>query len=396
MDAFDRYTLQPPFTHRGRLAWVASLPDLPWPHDSSDDAVRSRLELRENGIRLGPRHAAHLAIESEGGGRFSHWRGDLIFSTSDGSDPNVNGFRYAVSLGEPTLTTLGFGSCHLHDALSDLEERKLAYRTWQTPLLVYTPREAAQLVAFYSGEQDIPEWLHMFTVASGGGAAPRQLPRADLAFLEFGSVIDISYGPFWLTRKQLHTLVIEPIAALGREGERAVDRWYNQGLLRRNEAVRAESVEQVLAFLPMTVLDPALAGDIVRRARGCEQDAASAADTIRRLRDTLQARAMCVLGTQNAFMPDGRPLNWPGNFPKVLDAICSDVGLPLMYTSRLVAERGSAFAIKDDLIHFTPQMISVMADEMLAMGQQALHAQAAGMLGSGVPHDTRPVPAMQP
>ena len=77
-----------------------------------------------------------------------------------------------------------------------------------------------------------------------------------------------------------------------------------------------------------------------------------------------------MLGTQNAFLPDGRPLNWPANFPKVLDAVCSEVGLPLLNTGRLVTERGGAFAIKQDLIHFTPQMISVMADEMLAMGRE--------------------------
>ena len=397
MDAStDRYTLRPPFTHRAGLAWVANLPDDAWPYDSSDDAVRSRLELWENGIQLGPRHAAHLEIENEGGGRYSHWRGGLIFSTRDGSDPNVNGCGYAVSLGEPTLTTVGFGSCHLHDALSDLEERKLAHRTWQTPLLVYTPREAAQLVAFYAGEQDIPACLRMFTVTGGEDTAPGQRP-AELAFLEFGSFIDVSYDAFFLTRCQLHTLLMNPIAALGREANSRRRTLVQSGPVAANEAVRSESVEQILELVPMTDLDPVLAGDIVREARGSEQDVAAAADTVRYICDTLQASATCVLGTQNAFTPDGRPLNWPGNFPKVLEAVCGEVGLPLLHTGQLAAERGGAFAIKEDLFHFTPQMISVMADEMLAMGRRALHEQASGLPTSAARSGgMEPALAMQP
>ena len=118
-----------------------------WPNDGND-GVRSRLDLWENGTKLGPRHAGHAEIENEGGGRFSHWEGAVIFSTSDGSDPNLNGRRYSISLGNPTLTTIGFGSCHLHDALQDLEDRRLAPRAWKSPVHVYTPREMAQLVAF--------------------------------------------------------------------------------------------------------------------------------------------------------------------------------------------------------------------------------------------------------
>ena len=39
----------------------------------------------------------HEDIRSQGGGRFSHWYGCLFFSTSDGTDPRVNGRAYVAT-----------------------------------------------------------------------------------------------------------------------------------------------------------------------------------------------------------------------------------------------------------------------------------------------------------
>ena len=118
-DSTDQYTLRSPFAHRAGLAWTANLPGVRWPSDSSEDKRRSQLRLWENETQLGPRHALHDAIENEGAGRYSHWNGGLIFSASDGSDPNTNGRRYAVSLGAFTdevfpAPTVEFFTKHRH------------------------------------------------------------------------------------------------------------------------------------------------------------------------------------------------------------------------------------------------------------------------------------------
>ncbi len=55
---------------------------------------RSHLALFEDGVPLGPAHQRHELIRSSGGGRYSHLNKRLVFSTSDGSDPNTNGRRY--------------------------------------------------------------------------------------------------------------------------------------------------------------------------------------------------------------------------------------------------------------------------------------------------------------
>ncbi|MCC8937619.1 hypothetical protein H8A99_14345 [Bradyrhizobium sp. Arg68] len=54
----------------------------------------SKLVVYENERQLGPGHATFTDINEHGGGRFSHQPTGIIFSTSDGTDPNTNGRVY--------------------------------------------------------------------------------------------------------------------------------------------------------------------------------------------------------------------------------------------------------------------------------------------------------------
>ena len=74
----------------------------------------SNLELRENGLLLGPAHSVHADIRSQGHGRFSHWYNALYFSTSDGTDPRVNGRAY-VATASARLSHLVQGAILLSD-----------------------------------------------------------------------------------------------------------------------------------------------------------------------------------------------------------------------------------------------------------------------------------------
>lgn len=76
----------------GRLAeWVEVLPDM------SARPGSSKLRFLEQGKPIGAPHSVHAEIERLGGGRFSHWGHQLVFSASDNSDPRTNGRSYAVS-----------------------------------------------------------------------------------------------------------------------------------------------------------------------------------------------------------------------------------------------------------------------------------------------------------
>jgi SAM-dependent methyltransferase len=86
------------FTHGGGHCWVTPMPAGVPAGDGIDDNERSCVVLLEDGVPLGPAHAHHAVIRSQGGGGFSHWGDTLFFSTSDNSDPRDNGRRYAVSV----------------------------------------------------------------------------------------------------------------------------------------------------------------------------------------------------------------------------------------------------------------------------------------------------------
>ena len=69
--------------------------------DSNENAQRSSLALLENGRALGPAHSLHETVWTSGRGAFSHWGDSVVFSTSDNSDPRVNGRRYEVAVWVP-------------------------------------------------------------------------------------------------------------------------------------------------------------------------------------------------------------------------------------------------------------------------------------------------------
>ena len=80
------------------LSWSAHVPVLKNYSDNTDDPIRSPIVVLEDACALGPPHTSHPAIRSHGGGAFSHWGENLLFSTADGTDPNNNGRIYVAVL----------------------------------------------------------------------------------------------------------------------------------------------------------------------------------------------------------------------------------------------------------------------------------------------------------
>jgi len=78
--------------HAGGNCYVVHLPA----KLLSDLESASRVRLFEGDTALGPAHATHAEIREKGGGRYSHWGSQLYFSTSDNSDPRLNGRTYVA------------------------------------------------------------------------------------------------------------------------------------------------------------------------------------------------------------------------------------------------------------------------------------------------------------
>jgi len=93
----DQRTIKPlqgPFRHLDGYSYSCSLPSLKDQSDTVETPRRSQLMLYEDGRMLGLSHSHHSDIVRYGKGRFSHWAGDVLFASSDGSDPNTNGKHY--------------------------------------------------------------------------------------------------------------------------------------------------------------------------------------------------------------------------------------------------------------------------------------------------------------
>jgi hypothetical protein len=60
---------------------------------------QSPVLLYEGNKLLGPAHSSHTDIAEQGGGRYSHWQDyGVVFSASDGTNPNQNGRIYWLVL----------------------------------------------------------------------------------------------------------------------------------------------------------------------------------------------------------------------------------------------------------------------------------------------------------
>lgn len=106
--------LSGPYLHDSGHAFVADMPvRLPSDGVGGED---SRVELYEQGAKLGIPHTGHDVIRTQGAGGFSHWGDRLYFSTSDNSDPNVNGRTYVLRYGA-TLPVLFYVALLLLDFL---------------------------------------------------------------------------------------------------------------------------------------------------------------------------------------------------------------------------------------------------------------------------------------
>jgi hypothetical protein len=75
--------------------WSASLPELAGRCDKTLVPRGSTLMLYDQGRAFGLSHFMHAHIARYGGGRFSHWDTQVLFSTPDGSDPNADPSRWS-------------------------------------------------------------------------------------------------------------------------------------------------------------------------------------------------------------------------------------------------------------------------------------------------------------
>ncbi|WCS26439.1 class I SAM-dependent methyltransferase [Methylobacterium sp. NMS14P] len=85
----------------GGFSWVYQLSQVQ--ENDGSHGRWSEMQLFEDDRPLGPSHTPHVEIQQRGAGRFTHWRHELYFATSDNSDPKSNGRRYVVKVQRSSL-----------------------------------------------------------------------------------------------------------------------------------------------------------------------------------------------------------------------------------------------------------------------------------------------------
>jgi 2-polyprenyl-3-methyl-5-hydroxy-6-metoxy-1,4-benzoquinol methylase len=94
--------LNPPFSHYQGHMYGTSLPDLEHVADNTTSGQNiSPVYIFEDKKQLRFPHALHADIAKFGAGRFSHWNKELLFSSSDNSDPCSNGRMYEIAIAVP-------------------------------------------------------------------------------------------------------------------------------------------------------------------------------------------------------------------------------------------------------------------------------------------------------
>lgn len=84
----------PPLSLGTGYEWLAHIPELESLADSQGSW--SPLVVYEDGQPLGPPHAPHDTIRTQGAGRYSHWGQWLHMSTSDNQDPTGRLYSYSI------------------------------------------------------------------------------------------------------------------------------------------------------------------------------------------------------------------------------------------------------------------------------------------------------------
>jgi FkbM family methyltransferase len=95
-ETFKFQNLRGPFASAGGFCFSVKLNNLSQYADSITNPERSELHLFEDGNPLIKNHSIHVDIQQKGHGRYSHWGKCLLFSSSDGADPNTNGRNYSI------------------------------------------------------------------------------------------------------------------------------------------------------------------------------------------------------------------------------------------------------------------------------------------------------------
>lgn len=186
--------------HREGNCWIVK--KLPLNFQLNDSALHwSHLELWEDHQMLGPGNSLHGDIEKYGAGYFSHWQASLLFSTSDNSDPRMNGRIYKIINNRTLKSPDNYNPLLFKEALNNRIE---------------------------INQNFVPGRIIMMTTGLDAGGAERQLVNTIIGLDKYGfeSVTLISEylnRDFYLPQLQSHQIKVSAIPVTFKTIDQAFD-----------------------------------------------------------------------------------------------------------------------------------------------------------------------------
>ena len=396
--AEDAILLSHPFSHSEGFCWRIVLPSgLSFRGDTNEQPYVSRIVLLENGQPIGEPHMSHAAIAANGCGRYAAWHDTLYFSSSDNSDPNVNGRRYAITLAPfdtaPVYQTrvLALGSCHVHMPIEDLHGRRLAKSVMRETAIRTNSHHFAehlQLIEYCRGNLQIPREIRQhifgkpdFDPQSDNGA---MVDTADIAMLEVCSQFELMFEQWHVNRNIIADTIIRPAHEWGEAAGKAAINWYWNGFLKTDEEARKALAAKLLEFMPREGAQAEMDRILVREAHAVKLDAATMQRRLKECQESFSA-PIAVVTHNLRYMPDGRPLIWPPEFLRTVNDVCRVLDVPIINPCRLVMRYGVASGMTEDMGHYRPDFIPIVADEFLSFIRHIEQRKGPNQSGATLP-----------
>lgn len=269
------------------------------------------------------------------------------------------------------IRVASFGGCPLLFPLHALRREGLATHLagvmgFTRPPFALSSGAAVQLLRFCRGDLEIPERVRKLCYADPAhvptGSQCRVLGGADLALVEMSTPIEVVYRGFVLNNNRLKDRFLAPLRRKFPKLE-ALAYWRSKGLQKRNDAARAQAVEEILANLPPDSEDNLFARDLIELARVRETKTADIVADLHCLQTELPLPLGIILHNFN-YMPDGRPISWPADFRANCLAAAKELGVPVYDPAALVASYGATAALTEDMRHYSHEFWPVIGHDI--------------------------------
>jgi hypothetical protein len=262
-------------------------------------------------------------------------------------------------------TVIPMGACLLHGPLNPIarDRVRIAFPKYGTFPGVYTFGEMFQALDVLLGRREVPDEIRPIANMRPNFVARESAAgfgEVDVVLVEPSSPIDLEYQGCNLNRTTLTQIVLAPIRATGREGNKAANQWLRTGLIGLNEEVRASAAEELVRHIPSDLPEKDFFADVIMETRSRKADVLEGLKGI----SSIVQKPMGIVLYVFQYLPDGRTLSWPEGFLEEIMAAAEEMDLKVFQPADVVRSYGITKALRDDLRHYNPDFMPVVAESL--------------------------------